>query len=136
MLLGGRPVNRKMGKDIIDPDVVDTIIGKDTVINGVLNSSGTLRIDGRLEGEIHHRGDLIIGETAVVVATLVEARNINIAGRVNSPVAAENRLELIPPAQVEGDIKAAILVIAEGATLKGKCEMTSPKPATPSPPRS
>lgn len=129
-------MNRKGGKEIIDPDKLDTIIGKDTEIKGVFNSTGTLRIDGRVEGQIQHRGDLIIGETAVVTAEIVQARNISIAGQVKSQIIAENRLELVPSAQVEGDIKAAVLVVAEGASLKGKCEMVVPPPPNPPKPRS
>jgi cytoskeletal protein CcmA (bactofilin family) len=127
-------LSRRDGKESHNSDRIDTIVGRETEVKGIITSSGTLRVDGRVEGEIHHRGDLIIGESGVIVAKLVQARNISVAGRVESPLSAENKLELVPSARVSGDIKAVTLIIAEGAVFKGGCEMTEPEKVQGRPP--
>ena len=107
-------------------DKVETIIGQETTIQGSIHSSGVLRIDGKVEGDIHHRGDLIIGETGEVTAKVIEARHVSIAGTVRSSVVTEGKLELVPSGRLYGDIKVAGLIIGEGAIFRGNSEMKSP----------
>lgn len=114
---------KKDGRDGIAMEKIDTIIGKETEFKGVLNSSGVLRIDGKVEGEIHHKGDLIVGETGTVVATVIHARHISIAGQVKGNVEAEGKLELVTTGRLYGDIKVAGLIIGEGAVFRGNSEM-------------
>ncbi len=47
-----------------------TFLGKGADFNGVIQFDGTVRIDGRLEGEIHSKGTLIVGENAVIKGIL------------------------------------------------------------------
>lgn len=110
------------GAPAIETDRIDTIIGKDTEFKGIINSSGVIRIDGRVEGEIHHKGDLVVGEGGVVAAH-VKARNITIAGEVKGNVEAEGKLELIPSGKLYGDIKVESLIIGNGAVFRGLSEM-------------
>lgn len=105
---------------------VDTIIGKGTEFKGTLSSSGVLRIDGRFEGEILHRGDLVIGETGLVTAN-IKARHVTIAGEVRGNVEAEGKLELVTSGRLFGDIKVAALVIGDGAVFRGASEMRQPE---------
>ena len=128
---------KRDGRDI-NMEKIDTIVGKDTEFKGVLNASGVLRIDGKVEGEIHHRGDLIVGETGVVVASIIRARHISIAGQVKGNIEAEGKLELVASGRLYGDIKVAGLIIGEGAIFRGNSEMKvgdekptlKPKPST------
>ncbi len=115
-------LGKKDGRDI-SLEKIDTIVGKETEFKGVLNSSGVLRIDGKVEGEIHHRGDLVVGETGVIVATIIQARHISIAGQVKGNVEAEGKLELVTTGRLYGDIKVAGLIIGEGAVFRGNSEM-------------
>lgn len=114
-------------------DKVDTIIGKGTEFKGTLSSSGVIRVDGRFEGEILHRGDLVVGETGFVTAN-IKARHVTIAGEVRGNVEAEGKLELITSGRLFGDIKVAALVIGDGAVFRGSSEMRQPeKVAAPTP---
>lgn len=101
---------------------VETILGRGTEFRGTLVSSGVVRIDGKLEGEINHSGELFIGETAVVSAN-VKAKLITIAGQVKGNVDCEGRLELVPSGRLYGDIKVGHLIIAEGAVFQGASVM-------------
>jgi cytoskeletal protein CcmA (bactofilin family) len=101
---------------------VDTIIGRDTKFKGSLQASGTLRIDGYLEGDIVTQGDIFVGEGGVVKAT-VKARNCTIAGEVHGDICTEQKLEIAPSGKIYGNIQTANLVIGEGAIFRGACEM-------------
>jgi cytoskeletal protein CcmA (bactofilin family) len=124
---------------VLNPDRVDTIIGKETEFKGTIKSHGVLRIDGRVEGEIIHQGDLVVGAGGVVVANL-HARNVTIAGEVKGNVDADGRLDLVASARLTGDVRVNHLVIEEGAIFLGTSAMRSedrgaqkpePKPAPP-----
>jgi len=113
---------------------VDTIIGRETQFKGTLTSSGIIRVDGKIDGEIAHKGDVAIGETGEVTAN-VKANNVTVAGTVNGNIEATGKLELLPTARVIGDINVAALVIGEGAVFKGSSEMKVPEKSGPRPPR-
>ncbi|HCC33762.1 MAG TPA: hypothetical protein DEQ28_07705, partial [Clostridiales bacterium] len=81
-----------------DPDAglerVETVIGRGATVNGTLNGTGTLRVDGKVEGQVVHRGDVVVGETGLIEAA-IQARNITVAGEIRGSVEAEGKLELI-----------------------------------------
>lgn len=109
-------------KNLPAPDKVDTILGKDCHFQGTLHSEGGLRIDGKFEGEIHHRGDIFLGETSTVVAN-IKARHVTVAGEVRGNIHADGRLELVNTARVYGDVSMVNLIVAEGAVFQGRSEM-------------
>jgi len=108
-------------------DRVETILGKGTDFKGTLTSSGLVRIDGRLEGEINHSGDLVVGESAVVVGT-IKARSVTVAGQIQGNVECDGKLELTPSGKLYGDIKVGNLVIAGGAVFQGASLMPGQEP--------
>ncbi|MCL6451524.1 MAG: polymer-forming cytoskeletal protein [Acetobacteraceae bacterium] len=125
-----------------EPQATETIIGKETEFKGVIRSHGLLRVDGRLEGEVMHQGDLVVGEQGSVVAT-IKAQNVTVAGEVKGNVDADGRLEMLPSGRLFGDIRVGYLVVAEGAIFQGMSQMkgeerpvprVEPKPP-PAPPR-
>ena len=101
---------------------IETLIGKDTMVKGNINSKGTIRIDGQFEGDISTTGNLIVGDNAMITAQ-VTALNATISGTVYGNVDISERLELLPSAKMYGDIKVGILTISAGATFKGACTM-------------
>lgn len=104
---------------------LDTIIGQGASVNGLIATEGSLRIDGRVEGEIKSTGDVIIGEKGVVIAS-ISAQNISVAGSVNGNITANGKLDLLASGKIIGDICIEDLVICQGAILKGEVEMSSP----------
>lgn len=103
-------------------DKVDTIIGNGTHFNGSLNVEGTLRVDGAVDGEVKCNGDVIIGKTGVVRAS-VGGRNVTVAGEVQGNMTLDGKLEISATGKVLGDIDVHKLVINEGALFKGKSMM-------------
>ena len=104
-----------------DGDRVSTVIGKDALFRGTLEGEGAVRIDGRFEGDLSTAGDVIIGEGGFLQGTIA-AKNVIIAGGLQGKVEARGKLELLPTAHVEGEIKMALLVVEEGAFFHGNCE--------------
>ena len=81
-----------------------------------------LRINGKFEGILNTKGNLMIGEHASVNADIT-GESIIVAGRVIGNIRAAKELKLIAPACVTGDIYAPLLSIAEGALFEGNCKM-------------
>lgn len=101
------------------PDKVTTVLGRGMSFNGQITGEGSLRVDGRFEGELRVSGDVYVGEGATVRAQ-IWARNVTIAGEVQGDVQAEERLELSRTGRLYGDLRARVLTIAEGALFEGR----------------
>jgi len=103
------------GKDILSSDVE---------IKGSIKFQKELLIDGKVEGEIHSDGVLTIGENADIRGE-VKTKSITVFGKVQGNITVAERCELKAKCTLQGDLKAARLVIEEGATFIGKSEVTS-----------
>lgn len=104
----------------------DTIIGTDVHVKGNLKNKGSIQINGTVEGEIKSDENITIGESAVVTGPIV-ASNVLISGKANGTVEAKNKLEIDPTGTIDGEIKAKVLIVREGATFNGNCVMAEEK---------
>ena len=107
------------------PQTDDKVINIEAGMEGNLkfNNPINLRISGKFEGELETKGVLIIGEKADVKAKTIKGDDIKIEGRVKGDIICNKRLELTNSARIVGNIETPILLIAEGALLKGDCSM-------------
>jgi len=105
------------GKDVLSSDVE---------IKGSIKFQKELLIDGKVEGEIHSDGALTIGENADIRGE-IKTKSITVFGKVQGNITVGERCELKSRCTLQGDLKAARLVIEEGATFVGKSEVTSGK---------
>lgn len=103
---------------------VHAYFGKGSRISGKLNFEGTVRVDGKVEGEIYAKDTLIIGESADVTAE-IRATNVTIRGLVRGDVHALARIEILPPGRLYGNISTPSLVVGEGVIFEGSCTMES-----------
>lgn len=99
-----------------------TVIGADTSIKGEMFFEKSARILGNFEGKITAQGEVHIGNGANCNAA-VEAEQIIVDGSVQGPLFARDRLTLTANAQVQGDLTAGTLVVAEGASFVGHCNV-------------
>jgi cytoskeletal protein CcmA (bactofilin family) len=107
-------------------DTITTLLGEDARIEGHLDFGGTLRLDGKLEGTLTGRnGTLVVGEKAVLQADIT-VKNAVVMGSVTGSIEALEKIELYPPAKIDGDISAPKVTIESGAILNGKCLMKAP----------
>ena len=99
-----------------------TIIGPDTRISGEMTFDKSARILGTFEGKITAKGEVQIGPTADCRAA-IDAQRVIVDGTVTGPIHAHERLTLSPNARVTGDITAGTLIVAEGASFVGQCQV-------------
>jgi cytoskeletal protein CcmA (bactofilin family) len=97
-----------------------TIIGADTHIKGDMTFDGAAKLLGTFEGKITAKGDLHIADGATCRA-VVEAGKVTVDGTVDGNVTARERVELTGKAKMKGDLVAARLLVAEGASFTGHC---------------
>jgi len=104
--------------------IEDKVLDVDASMQGSMSFKDpvNLRINGKFEGTLDTRGNLTVGQSALVIADIM-GDNIIIGGKVRGRVTAKERLTLLPTAIVEGNIYPAKLNIAEGAILEGRCTM-------------
>ena len=114
----------KEKKDMKKNDAeIKAYMGEGTVFNGLLNYSGTVRIDGKFEGQVITEDTLIIGETGHLTAE-ISAGTVICMGYVEGTVTASQKIEIHPTGKVVGNIKSPALHIELGGVFDGTCDMT------------
>ena len=104
-----------------------TFFGPNVIIDGKVTGNEPVLIEGTVRGEINLAGDLRIGTQARIEAK-VHAKNVTVEGKVNGDITADDRVELVASATVDGNIKAPKIVVAEGARFRGSVDMGSARP--------
>jgi cytoskeletal protein CcmA (bactofilin family) len=109
-----------------------SFITSDVEVIGTIKSSSAIRLDGKLEGELHCESDVAIGKTAVIKGNL-EVNSITVAGTINGNITARDKIELKSTAKLLGDIKAKRLSVEDGVTFVGRSEVNPTGAETPKP---
>ena len=106
------------------PEVEEVVafLGKGTDFRGVLHFEGTIRVDGRLEGEVFTKDTLIVGESAELTGNITVGTIIT-SGRIHGNVTATKMAHLMAPGTMTGDVTTPALHVEEGFCLNGRCEM-------------
>lgn len=102
---------------------VIAFVGKGVEFKGVITYSGTVRIDGRLDGEIHTDGILLVGNDAVITAKISAATVIS-SGQITGDITATEKVNLTSPAVLNGSVTSPLLSIDEGVLFTGTLIMT------------
>lgn len=108
---------------------MNTIIGKDSIIDGTIEIQGGLRVDGIVRGRISATESLTVGDSGRIEADST-VRIAVIGGKVVGNILAQDRIELQSKAVVEGDITTKNLIVEEGAVFHGRCNMKNAPPET------
>ena len=101
---------------------INAFVGKGVEFKGTITYSGTIRIDGYLDGEIHTDGVVLIGEEAVIQAKIT-AGTIVCKGKVTGDVVAKECVKLRAPAVMNGSVKTPVLSMEDGVLFNGALEM-------------
>jgi cytoskeletal protein CcmA (bactofilin family) len=88
-------------------------------IIGDLETGGTVRIEGRVEGTIRAGKSVVVGRGGEVVGDVL-TQDAVISGRVSGNVVAESRLELQATSDIEGEIRSRRVKLDEGARFNGE----------------
>ena len=100
----------------------DTLIGKTSEIYGRMVVGESLRIDGKVVGNIESEENskvtVAVGEDGEVVGDIFAYR-VMVAGKVEGNIYATERVEFHQTAQVRGDVTYGSIGIEHGARIIG-----------------
>lgn len=107
---------------VLSHEKFDTLIGRHAEFEGHLRINESVRIDGRVLGDVRCSGDqpvsVVIGPTGEVVGDVV-AQRVIVAGKVSGNIHAQDRVELHAGCFVQGDLKYVSIAVEHGARIQG-----------------
>lgn len=98
------------------------LINQGTEITGDIKSSGDIRIDGTLNGNMVTKGKVVIGPTGRVKGE-VECKNSEVSGMIEGKITVTQLLNLKSSSKINGTIVTNKLSIEPGALFTGNCSM-------------
>lgn len=99
-------------------------LDRGSTFHGELDFEDTMRIDGKFNGKITSKNELIVGESANVEGE-IQVGSVAISGTVKGKIKASGRIEIHRSGRVYCDVETAALIIEEGAIFEGTCSMTT-----------
>ncbi len=103
-------------------ETIDTLIGSGSVLQGDLEFTGGLRVDGHIKGHVSaqdsNNGTLVLSESGVVEGD-INVPHVIINGSVNGNIASSAHVELQSSAKITGDIHYKAVEMELGAVLNG-----------------
>ena len=99
-----------------------TVISRGVKIEGKLSCSGSIRLDGEVQGDISSQSTVIVGENGKVNGQ-INADSITIGGKVTGTVRAKEKIVLEAKANLKGDVITKILSVEAGAVFNGNSKM-------------
>jgi len=103
-------------------DEINAFMGMGTAYHGKLEFKGTVRIDGEFEGEIESDGTLIVGNEARVKGN-INVGQLLLSGSLEGILKAQTKAVLYKQANLNGKIITPLLVVEEGAVVRGEVNM-------------
>ena len=104
-------------------EFINTTIGERSTFEGKFAVKGSLRIDGRFEGEALEVEKIHIGVKGKVRTDII-ASSVIVEGIVIGNIIASSRILLLPTSKILGDIKTPELIIQNGVILEGRCNIS------------
>ena len=104
------------------PETVISIVGPGMRIIGDCETTGTIRVEGTVEGSVKAQKAVVIGKDGIVRGD-INTQDAVISGNVIGTLIVESRLELQSTCKIEGEVHATRLQLEEGAVLNGTISM-------------
>lgn len=99
-----------------------TVISRGVKIEGKLSCSGSIRLDGEVQGDISSQSTVIVGENGKVNGQ-INAESITIGGKVTGTIRAKDKVVLEAKANLKGDIVTKLMMVEAGAIFNGNTKM-------------
>jgi len=103
-----------------------SLLDSQLAVTGDIDTQGSLRIDGQLEGTIRRADTVVVGVGARMTGD-VHAREVIIGGTITGSVFASDRVELQPTAIITGNLTTQVVLVQEGGVVNGRIEMRPPE---------
>ena len=113
---------RDDARGAVGSEAILSIIASGMTIVGDIESAGTIKIDGRVDGSVTGARQVLLGRGGVINGN-VFADEVVIGGSVRGTLVVRERLELQGTAAVIGDIETRSIVVIEGARIDGAVRM-------------
>lgn len=101
-------------------------IAQGTIFKGEIQSQGSFRVEGVVEGTLITKGKVVIGETGLVKGT-IECEYADIEGKFIGNMKVNATLSLKSKAHIEGDVTTDKLSVEPGAIFNATCSMKGVK---------
>jgi cytoskeletal protein CcmA (bactofilin family) len=109
-------------------DTIQTIVGMDSLLSGVIHAGGSIRLEGAYSGEINSQGTVFVGLKSSVKGN-IHAMRVVVAGDVQGDIDVVESIDILSTGKISGDIRGKKLTIDEGATFQGNVNMDLITPA-------
>jgi cytoskeletal protein CcmA (bactofilin family) len=116
------PVKLNDTRGTTTPGELSTLIGKDAVIEGKVVVKQSIRVDGRVKGEVEASDTVTVGNTGEVEGN-IKAKNVVVGGKVQGSLESTGKITLEASSILRGDLTASRLIIEEGAVFNGRSSM-------------
>ncbi|TYB31491.1 MAG: polymer-forming cytoskeletal protein [Candidatus Mcinerneyibacterium aminivorans] len=103
-------------------DEMKTVLGETSKIQGEMEVSHGISINGYFKGKLKSKGKILVGKNGRVEAD-VEAEEIVNAGFIDGEVYAKKKLIIHNEGEVDGSIKTSKLVLEKGGKINGRVDM-------------
>ncbi len=112
-------------KNIENQSIEQTLnrIGEGTKIIGEIISTGVIRLEGHLKGNLITKAKLVVGQTGVIIGD-IRCEDADILGTIEGKIIVSNLLSLSATAKVTGDIITSKLAVEPGAIFTGNSDMS------------
>ena len=98
---------------------INTIIGPGTSVSGNIESSGFIRLDGNVLGDVKARGRVVVGERARMKSN-ISGTSVTVGGVVFGNVIASERLVVLNTGLIMGDVITRCIQADEGCLIHGR----------------
>jgi len=116
------PRDQSSGDSAFGKEKIVAFIGQGVEFKGTIIYKGSVRIDGRLDGELHTEGTLLVGKEAVITAK-ISAGSVISKGKITGDIKANDKILLLASANMDGSLNTPQLSIEEGVIFNGTIEM-------------
>jgi cytoskeletal protein CcmA (bactofilin family) len=101
---------------------IKAFLGQGAEFAGKLIFNGSVRIDGKFEGEIFGQGSLVVGKGATVKANIA-VKSVYISGDVEGNIEVNEKMNIHSTGKFSGDVRTPVFIMEEGAIFDGRSHM-------------
>ncbi len=105
-----------------DTEEIKAFLGQGAEFSGKLIFNGSVRIDGKFDGEIFGQGSLVVGQGATVRANIA-VKSVYISGDVEGNIEVNEKMNIHSTGKFSGEVRTPVFIMEEGAVFDGMSHM-------------